>query len=63
VFSGFIFNVMVFTTFGSFVSVFAIRYIKSLLKASSFTRRCYFIFSDFLALRKRGLNIYAKYYL
>ena len=63
IFGGFVFNAMVIAGGGCFLSVFVIRHVKALLKMSMFTRRLYFIFGDFLALRGRGPNIYAKHYL
>jgi len=62
IFGGFVFNAMIIAAGGCFLSVFVIRHVRALLKVSSLTRRFFFVFGDFLAL-KSGINIYAKYYL
>lgn len=62
-FSGLIFDAMVTGVIGSFVSVFLLRYLKDLLKKSQIKRRLFFYLSDLFAYKKKGLNLYAKFYL
>ena len=62
-FSGIVFDAMVTGVIGSFVSVFLLRYLKDLLKRSQIKRRLFFYFSDLFAYKKKGLNIYSKFYL
>ena len=61
--AGFLFNSMILCAFGCFASVAVIRQIKRLLKLSSFKRRLFFVLSDFLAIRNKEVNFYAKYYI
>lgn len=60
--SGFVFNSMIFATFGCFGSVVLIRYIQRYLKASACKRMAFYFASHLLANAKR-LNIYARYYI
>lgn len=62
-FSGLVFDAMVIGVIGSFVSVFLLRYLKDLLKKFNLKRRLFYYFSDLFVMKKKGLNLYAKFYL
>lgn len=62
-FSGLIFDAMVIGVIGSFASVFLLRYLKDLLKKANLKRRLFYYVSDLFVVRKKGLNLYAKFYL
>lgn len=63
VFFGFIFNALLQTIGGCFAFVPLVRYVKHLLKISSFTRRIFYVMGDFMVWHKSEVHLFSKYYL
>lgn len=58
---GFMLHALVIAISTMFCGVFIMRYIKSKLKKSGFTRKLFFIFSDLIG--RKQVKYYGKYYL